>query len=282
MSTTTDTDAPNDSVPSPCVRVCRLSGDTCTGCGRELDEIARWSRMTEQQKAAVWRRLGRPRTGFTLIELLVVIAIVAILAAILFPVFVQAREKARQTSCLSSQKQIGLASLMYAQDYDETFSPWQVNTLLYWVGGRDAPGQPLDKTRGLVYPYTKSGAIHACPSYVGAKHLGGTGYGMNIRLHRLPLASLSQPTDTLLFSDAGVPNFPLPNQINETIVIQPPVRWVPLPEMDFRHTRFANVVWADGHAKAVHREAFLRELPAEERRENWRFAGDRLMAPTKE
>ena len=63
------------------------------------------------------------RSGFTLIELLVVIAIIAILAAILFPVFAQAREKARAISCISNLKQIGTASMMYTQDYDETIVP---------------------------------------------------------------------------------------------------------------------------------------------------------------
>src|ERR1700735_1577937 len=63
------------------------------------------------------------RRGFTLIELLVVIAIIAILAAILFPVFAQAREKGRQAVCTSNLKQIALGGLMYVQDYDETFSP---------------------------------------------------------------------------------------------------------------------------------------------------------------
>lgn len=87
------------------------------------------------------------RRGFTLIELLVVIAIIAILAAILFPVFAQARAKARQTSCLSNNKQIGLAVLMYCQDYDETFPIAAINP----------PGVPLIMWYDLVEPYIKSG-----------------------------------------------------------------------------------------------------------------------------
>ncbi len=79
------------------------------------------------------------RKGFTLIELLVVIAIIAILAAILFPVFAKAREKARQTSCLSNMKQIGLASMMYAQDYDERL-PGSCGPRTDW-------GVPLPTTR---------------------------------------------------------------------------------------------------------------------------------------
>src|SRR5438445_6231709 len=76
---------------------------------------------------ATYRRVrrGRPgRGGFTLIELLVVIAIIAILAAILFPVFALAREKARSSMCLSNQKQLGTAMMMYIQDYDERFPTW--------------------------------------------------------------------------------------------------------------------------------------------------------------
>src|ERR1041384_5214939 len=79
-------------------------------------------------------RVQRRRTAFTLIELLVVIAIIAILAAILFPVFAQARAKARQASCVSNLKQINLATMMYKQDYDENFPYWN------WVRQSDVGG----------------------------------------------------------------------------------------------------------------------------------------------
>lgn len=125
------------------------------------------------------------RHGFTLIELLVVIAIIAILAAILFPVFAQAREAARKTQCLSNSRQFGTAILSYAQDYDEAIVPW------YKVGG-DSPSQPLWQRfwLGLLEPYIKSEinkppagqlyvqggrpkGLHACPSWSGDKYIQG-------------------------------------------------------------------------------------------------------------
>ena len=108
----------------------------------------------------------RGRVGFTLIELLVVIAIIAILAAILFPVFAKAREKARQTSCLSNIKQLGLAVNQYAQDYDGR-GPigWYADPTYvvppgwpFWFG-------PEIDWRCEVYPYIKNAQIYVCPTF---------------------------------------------------------------------------------------------------------------------
>ncbi|MDX1933723.1 MAG: DUF1559 domain-containing protein [Capsulimonadales bacterium] len=103
-------------------------------------------------------RTRRPAPGFTLIELLVVIAIIAILAAILFPVFAQAREKARQTSCLSNTKQMGIALMMYVQDYDEKFFPyrWQAENTQCVLGRIAWPEKMM--------PYVKNTGIFNCPS----------------------------------------------------------------------------------------------------------------------
>jgi prepilin-type N-terminal cleavage/methylation domain-containing protein/prepilin-type processing-associated H-X9-DG protein len=99
-----------------------------------------------------------PRRAFTLIELLVVIAIIAILAAILFPVFAQAREKARQAACLSQCKQWGLASEMYKQDYDGTFCQWQGVGVM--SNGKIGPIYWSE----LLQPYMKNRNIGVCPS----------------------------------------------------------------------------------------------------------------------
>ncbi|MCE5238955.1 DUF1559 domain-containing protein [bacterium] len=102
----------------------------------------------------MWRR-----NGFTLIELLVVIAIIAILAAILFPVFAKAREKARQASCLSNCKQLGLAFMQYAQDYDELMPPARTDCA--------TPGYVYGNYRywsELMEPYLKNRQILLCPS----------------------------------------------------------------------------------------------------------------------
>jgi prepilin-type N-terminal cleavage/methylation domain-containing protein/prepilin-type processing-associated H-X9-DG protein len=101
----------------------------------------------------------RSRLAFTLIELLVVIAIIAILAAILFPVFAQARDKARMSACLSNQRQLGSAMMMYVQDYDETY-PYS-----RFIGAMGlGPENRILTWRNAIAPYLKNKGVLACPS----------------------------------------------------------------------------------------------------------------------
>ncbi|HEY3332790.1 MAG TPA: DUF1559 domain-containing protein [Capsulimonadaceae bacterium] len=123
-------------------------------------------------------RLIRSKKGFTLIELLVVIAIIAILAAILFPVFAKAREKARQATCQSNLKQMGIGFVQYVQDYDEKFP-----TDGFLLANSKAA---TSSWAAQIYPYEKSTGVFKCPNDTGVASTTGPqypiSYGMNINL----------------------------------------------------------------------------------------------------
>jgi len=229
--------------------------------------------------------------GFTLIELLVVIAIIAILAAMLFPTFARARESARASTCLSNLKQIALATLLYAQDYDERFplaEYWgEYPVKQYWFGYRLGPGQ-FDTSRGLLQPYLKTDEIQRCPSFVGRIYLGNTtGYGYNYgyvggswglwgpdewatladTFPGVPatLADLENPSQTIMFADAQVyfdpTTFALTDYPWETPFISSPklggVR--PYQDVGYRHFGKANIAFCDGHVKALTESQVERE-----------------------
>ena len=145
--------------------------------------------------------------GFTLIELLVVIAIIAILAAILFPVFAQAREKARQASCLSNTKQVGLAIIQYVQDYDEQLPCGR----FVQAGSSTTLTPPGIGWAGAVYPYSKSGQVLRCPDDSTQPTLAtGTtpagypvsyAYNYNLANNGAALASMNAPASTVILSE---------------------------------------------------------------------------------
>ena len=147
------------------------------------------------------------RSGFTLIELLVVIAIIAILASILFPVFSRARAKALQTSCLSNEKQLALAIMMYATDYDHTMIPW---------GYGDASNPTFGPIQGffswdyILQPYVNSTQILVCPS--NPYNSSYRGYAVARYAVSQPEASrkilttldgIPKPSETILLFDKG-------------------------------------------------------------------------------
>lgn len=213
--------------------------------------------------------MPRMRKGFTLIELLVVIAIIAILAAILFPVFAKAREAARKSSCSSNEKQILLAVTQYVQDYDETMP----------IGWNGAGGNTAWYHN--IQPYIKNTGVFACPSDIGTtKSWGGSpgggvgswhvSYGMNYNIctadSGVKLAAAVAPANTVLIADSGsvtnatgvaLPMRPkqptdgvwiLPNPDNGSAQAPNDPNWGgPLD----RHSDFANVGFMDGHVKSM-------------------------------
>lgn len=223
---------------------------------------------------------NRSRQGFTLIELLVVIAIISILAAILFPVFAQAREKARQTACLNNVKQISLGLVQYLQDYDEAFLPTATE--------RQAPSSVPDTAearapfsyRNRIAPYVKSDAIYKCPSApdwatIGAGNWYPTDYGLHINEAKVEpasnnhqadyagtgsvdlrdfgfnddtsLASISKPASFIIISDAGRADGTPSRGGNypQPFAFNNATQARPA----IRHAEGANFGYADGHVK---------------------------------
>lgn len=149
------------------------------------------------------------RRGFTLIELLVVIAIIAILAAILFPVFAKAREKARQSSCLSNVKQLSLAVFQYMQDYDEVLP-------VYWnIHNRPGP----EYWYQMIGPYIKNDQIFVCPSRISRP----VGYGWNI--DQMGYGSSSGPGTAVAYGSIANPSETIWIAESHQSGIYPP-RWV--------------------------------------------------------
>ncbi len=192
------------------------------------------------------------KKGFTLIELLVVIAIIAILAAILFPVFARAREKARQSSCLNNVKQLMTGILMYAQDYDESMSLVNVGCAS-WVmpaGGINTSG--IMPWNCSILPYIKNIQIFNCPS-VSLAWDGGPindssdhdcdaiSYGLNQNVAGVALAKFNFVSETMCIADkgdAGIYYLETAGAVNGRADIA----------LD-RHNEGANVGFSDGHGK---------------------------------
>ncbi len=219
------------------------------------------------------------KKGFTLIELLVVIAIIAILAAILFPVFAQAREKARQTSCLSNMKQLGTATILYMDDYDETFPPAK----LYWYSysycleaGIVQSGWPCTRWgttdfressakyfwADAIYPYVKNPQMYICPTQ---RDILGYAINENVTVMADQVTTVKSAVDfpntanVMLFADA--PQITLDSLCVYTVngytlnagayrgdVIH---GWATVKNGSARHLKGANFTFCDGHAKYI-------------------------------
>lgn len=203
------------------------------------------------------------RRGFTLVELLVVIVIIAMLSAILFPVFAQARGAAEKTNCIENSRQLALAARLYESDADDhlfLYGYWENNRYVTWWGDL-ATGDPK---YALLYPYTKSGEIRGCPSARELVNDTNTpytmGYGMNFRMfYRYPpevkqyefralvMSQVERPTETIFLGDAA--KFDTSDSRVKTSPWLFGDSWT--YHLQARHTGDkSNVTWIDGHASS--------------------------------
>lgn len=218
--------------------------------------------------------MGQSRKGFTLIELLVVIAIIAILAAILFPVFAKAREAARKTQCASNMKQIATGLLMYAQDYDETFFHGVVggNGLCGTEGmqgtvlGTWPDGTPMyGLWSAVIQPYVKNAYLFWCPSEAAPHRWGNAcnngplpsasvqewgDYGMNQFAYNTPMAQVVTPTSMVLVMEQRAHYFrQYCNRRDNTCCAGVTTDGIQGPRP--RHSEMFNVAFVDGHVKSL-------------------------------
>lgn len=227
------------------------------------------------------------RYGFTLIELLVVIAIIAILAAILFPVFAQAREKAREITCISNLKQMGLALRMYSQDYDERLiwaSNWNSDCLSFagFLPNYDTSNPAAIAASApevLLNPYVKNAGLYLCPTWGPARIAAFTEAicpgtdAIQPPAQRVPKNSFYWIHFTYPFGDPGVrvagPAGPATingsvqvSGVSEAVAVAPAIApvfwdWADTPEypnsphgtLRAPHPSGINIVYLDGHAK---------------------------------
>jgi prepilin-type N-terminal cleavage/methylation domain-containing protein/prepilin-type processing-associated H-X9-DG protein len=234
---------------------------------------------------------SRKPSGFTLIELLVVIAIIAILAAILFPVFAQAREKARQATCLSNQKQLILGALQYTQDYDEAWPLSEFHTVSTntWAGASvTTPADVFGHTpqrdafwSNAIQPYMKNTQIMNCPSasrsrsdVFGVDINAAKGYTYSLTyngyLNQWPSAGSPAPAGVIAFSE-GLGKATMPRYANAFPLLISNSGWEGMFIADdggthcaqpygysfnfdttwWVHERGSNYTYMDGHAKFV-------------------------------
>jgi prepilin-type N-terminal cleavage/methylation domain-containing protein/prepilin-type processing-associated H-X9-DG protein len=234
----------------------------------------------------MWEHLMHQRkvTGFTLIEILIVISIIALLAAILFPVFSRAKENARRASCQSNLKQIGLALQQYMADYDGIYAPVHLNRMDFQTGGGGGSDgyQNVPSYYDLLMPYVKSDAVFVCPSDErpsvrdrSQRQIGRVGYsrifsyGLNVGTSGQVCQGPGRPygdsdsfpgcvpfRDSALSDPARVIYAGDGHGRSSTLLFS----WyltnasdsdINNARVDFRHLETANFLFCDGHVKAL-------------------------------